>query len=609
MKKIVGIVVGVLVAALIIYVIVSKEGVVKKAGLENYIPKDAVAFYSVQDIKGTWDNVKNSNFWKQVSKINVIENLTRQANLTAVTATLAQNLGFEPNEKNIMALLGNEVAIAIVVGARNDPEPKVLVLSQGTEKKGVANTVGKLIGNAKKTAGTTVASMKHQNVELLTLTSADPTVPEVNYAQLGDVMVMGIGNTKTAVQNVIGLYKGKSRDTIARTEGFKKLNALAAGTGKNVVGKFYMDFEKISQTVGGLNLPIPGGGAPANLGAPLSILKSIGGVTWIDKGLQTKILVIPNKANMDAATKMLWDVKPKKAVSLELVPEGTILYSVSNSLDVASLWKMWKDNLSKQAPEQAKVITDAVLQAETSMGMSIEGDILSWIGDEISYTFNEINVEGVFPIPKMSLIIKVTDEAKARAFLQRIVELVNEQAITPPAAPAAGTTTPAPAFQLNLEKSSYSGVEIESINIPLVGKGLSPGFAFVKGFLVISTSTATIEKMIDVSKKKGASLVEDANFKKIGHGLSRKVNQLGYINTAKIFDSAIDICNWIVSFQQLNIPGAAMPPAQIEATRKTLTDTVIPLLRCLKVVDVIGVSTVYTKEGIEQTIVTKIEDL
>lgn len=615
MKKIVGIIIGVLVAALIIYAVVPKKKFVGEGvGLETLIPKDAVAYYSMKDFKGTWSLVKDSNFWKQVSSLQLWKDLKTQENINAFSKSLNDSLGFDLTEGKIMDVIGQELALAIVVGARNDTEPKVLILTKTGTRTQLAETAAKLIDKARGAGTSAVETWKYGDSTLTHVKSNDPTAPEINYVFVSNVLALGIGNTKEVLQNVVDLYKGKSSDSIAHSEGYQKLAAMEGKTGAHVVGKFYMDFDKITQTVGGVNLPVPGGTGPANVAAPLSMLKSIGGVTWIDNGLNTKIFVIPNKANMDETTRSLWDVKPQKPSSIHFVPEGTVLYSVSNSLDVPGLWKIWQTNLSKQAPEQAKAITDAIAVAEKNMGMSIEGDILSWIGDEIAYTFNEVNVEGIFPIPKMALIVKVKDEAKAKAFLEKLVDLINKQAVAAPAAAAPGAGAPAetapaaPPFQLKLEKTNYGGVEVNAMNVPLIGKGLSPGYAFVNGFLVVASGSSMLEKMIDVSQNKGNSIISDPNYKKVASAIAGDVNQLGYVNTEKMFDVAVDICNWVVAFQQMNVPGTAIAPAQAEATKKILTETVIPILKSLKAVKVVGISTVYSKDGIEQNIVTRIED-
>ena len=163
-------------------------------------------------------------------------------------------------------------------------------------------------------------------------------------------------------------------------------------------------------------------------------------------------------------------------------------------------------------------------------------------------------------------------------------------------------------MQLKFEEVSYGGVPIRFISVPLVGKGLTPGYAFLGDFLVLATSTSTLEKMIDLSQGKGNSLLKDSNYLSVSSELPEKTNQMGYINTQRIFDMAIDICNWIISFQQLNLPPVFSPgvlaAGQADATQKVLRDTVIPLLKAMKAVKVIGINTTYTENGIEQIIST-----
>ena len=144
-----------------------------------------------------------------------------------------------------------------------------------------------------------------------------------------------------------------------------------------------------------------------------------------------------------------------------------------------------------------------------------------------------------------------------------------------------------------------------------MGMGLTPGFAFLGDFLVLSTSTAVLEKLVDLSQGTGNSLLKDPNYLSISSDLPEKTNQMGYVNTQRIFDVAIDICNWVISFQQLNVPPAGAPgsvmSAQTTATQKVLTETVIPLLKAMKAVRVIGINTTYTENGIEQIIATRVQ--
>ncbi len=640
MKKAIGILIGLAAVVLVLLVFIVPKKMHGPSGvtLENYVPKSAVAFYSVKDIQGTWQQLRNSEFYKEVSSLPIWQEMQAQQAVANFLKAFKDGFGFDLTEQRIMDVVGDELAIAVLMGAPADPEPKLLILTRAGTKTKLAEVAGRLLDKVKSASQQKIESWKYGDYELNNVKSADPTAPELNYAFLDNVLVLGVGKTRNALENVVDLYKGKKGESIASSENFQKFLSLTSDVkGKNI-GLFYMDFEQIAKAVEGAKLPIPGAGA--NLSQTLSLLKMIGGVSTLHDGIFTKIYVVPNKQGMDPSTRALWEVKPQVLTSIKYVPEGTVLYSVTNSMDVRKLWNLWKDNLSKQAPDQAKTIMDAIATAETNIGMSVEGDLLSWIGDEIAYTFNEVNLETVFPIPKMALIIKVTDKAKAQAFIDKLVDYANRQAVAKPVAatpaaeavPAAGAAatetpvapavgepataapvTPAAPVQLNFQESNYGGVPIKFISVPLVGKGLTPGYAFLDDFLILSTSTSTLEKMIDVSQGKGKSLLKDPNYMSVSAELPAKTNQLGYVNTQRIFDIAIDICNWIISFQQLNLPPAAAPgaltAAQTNATQKVLQDTVIPLLKAMKAVRVIGINTTYTDNGIEQIIATHMADV
>ncbi len=642
MKKAIGILIALAVVVLVVLFVVfpKKHAGVPGISLENYVPKSAVAYYSIKDMQGTWGQIRNSEFYKEISLLPLWKEVQAQQAVGNFLRAFKDGFGFELTEQRIMDVVGDELAIAVLMGAPADPEPKILFLTRTGTKTQLAEMVGRLMDKAKSAGNQKIETWSHNGFNVHNVKSADPTAPELNYVFLDNLLVLGVGKTRSAMQSVVDLYKGKSDEAITSSENFKKFAGMASSVKGSNLGVFYMDFEQIAKAVAAGNVNVPGA-VGTNITQTLSLLKLIGGVTTLENGLFTKIFILPNKDGMDPATRALWEIKPQPLTSLRFVPEGTVLYSVTNSMDVKRLWGIWKENLQKQAPAQSQTILSAIAQAETNMGMTVEGDLLSWIGDEIAYTFNDVNLESVFPIPKMSLLIKVTDQAKAQAFIDKMIDYANNQTAQPVTteavaietttpAPAAGATTPGeaqvatetvavattqpakPPLQLKFEDSSYGGVAIKSISIPLVGKGLAPGYAFLGDYLVLSTSAATLEKIIDVYQGKANSLLKDPNFISVSAEVPEKTNQMGYINTQRIFDIAIDICNWIISFQQLNAPAAGSPnaisPSQADATSRVLRETVIPLLRAMKAVRVVSISTTYTDEGIEQIISTHLQD-
>ncbi len=636
MKKAIGILIALAAVALLVILFIvpklpKKAAVGPGLSLETYVPKGTVAFYSLRDMQGTWNQLRNSQFYKEISSLPIWKEVQAQQAVGNFLNAFKEGFGFDLTEQRIMDVVGDELAIAVIMGAPADPEPKLLIMTRTGTKTQLAEMAGRLLDKAKSAGNQKIENWKYEGVEINNVKSADPTAPEINYVFLDNILAVGVGKTRNVLESVVDLYKGKRGESISNSDNFKKFLSLSADVkGKNV-GLFFMDFEQIAKAVEAAKGQVPGA-LGANLGQTLSLLKLIGGVSTLSHGLFTKIYVVPNKAGMDPSTRSLWEMKPQALSSIKFVPEGTVLYSVTNSMDAKKLWGIWKENLLKQAPAQAKTVLDAIAEAQTKMGMTVEDDLLSWVGDEIAYTFNDVNLEGVFPIPKMALMIKVTDKAKAQAFIDRMVEYVNKQSaanVAPPGAapaespanadgttPLPATTAPlapaAPAFQMKFEDLSHEGVAIKFISVPLMGKGLTPGYAFLGDYLVLATSTTTLEKMIDVSRGKGNSLLKDANYLSVAAEMPEKTNQMGFVNTQRIFDIGTEICNWVISFQQLNLPAATpggVTTGQSEATAKILRETVIPLLKAMRVVRVIGINTTYTEEGIEQIIATHLEEV
>ena len=113
--------------------------------------------------------------------------------------------------------------------------------------------------------------------------------------------------------------------------------------------------------------------------------------------------------------------------------------------------------------------------------------------------------------------------------------------------------------------------------------------------------------MIETYKGKRAPLESDADFQNASSIMERKTNQLVYVNSSKMLDAGIEICNWVVSFQAVQAP-AAPEAGAAPGNQQFIQDSLIPLLKCLKSVKVVGINTLYTSNGIEQTFYARFED-
>lgn len=584
--------------------------------LARYVPQNVVAYYSISNIETMWNNIRNSNFWKEFTALKIWQDAEMNTALENFKKDFTTQYGFELGEGTMMDLMGQELALAVLPMKLEQPQPSVILLSRVGAKTKVADTIVKMMEKTRGEAKSEIETTKRGSSEIVEIKGGEEGDPELYYAIVGNNLVLGVGpDSRASVENAIDIADGKSQDSLANNPQYRDLIASTT-LGKNTVGRFYMDMSNIGSFMTAL-AAIPGGAAlPANVADAFGVLKMIGGTMVMNQGLYTKIQIIPNREKMDAQTRAMWDSRPAKPESIAFIPAGSYLYSASSSLDVKSMWDLWQTNLKAQNAQQAQLITTGIQNFEQAIGVSIEKDIISWIGNEAAYLFYEIG-KGLIPMPKMAILVKAKNKRDAEAFLNKLVDAVNKQTATlgaPAAAPegevAAPAAPPTPAaalagFKLRIAKEPYKGEELNILDIPLLGKALAPSYAFVGDFLIICSSSELLQQMIETYKGNLPSLEQDPEFQMAASVMDRKTNQLVYVNTSKMMDAGVEICNWIVSFQTLQTPPEA---AGATPNQAFIQESLIPLLKCLKTIKVLGINTVYTSQGIEQTFFTQIED-
>lgn len=415
-----------------------------------------------------------------------------------------------------------------------------------------------------------------------------------------------------------------------------------------------MDFSKMRKYLQALTLPGPEG-TPARVATGMETLDFLGGWTEIKNGLITKLYIYPSAEALDPELKKMWETSPQAPSTLRFAPEKALLYIVSSSIDLSSMWNLWQTNLKAQAPEQAQPIMEGIENFKEEWGIDLETEVFPLVGNEIAFIFSDINTEGLMPIPKLGLALKINNKEKIDKLISDIIAKNNEKAAAEAEAAAAevGTavevteeaavevsteegevteeeevtveTEPAPPptirFQINLTDESYDEHPIKALQLPLIGTGLAPGYTYLDDFLIIGATTKTLQEIIDVTKGKIKPLSHDPIYQKIAAVLPKKNNQASYINMERLMEIGIGICNWVISFQQLSMPAGPAPEdpeeaelfnqrkTQAEATIATINNNVIPLLKTLKAIKVVATVAVNKPDHIEQTLVLRVEDI
>ena len=594
--------------------------------IASIVPQEVAFYYSVQNLQTIWDDIKDSRFWQEFSNLSTWNNLQVASGLQDLQQQFKENIGIDLNEENLMKLAGQELVITLTPGLEAATAPQIVIYCRSDKKQSLLDIVNPIVTTIEENSADRIEKIDYEKKTITHIKAPSADQPDIYFVISGDILAIAIGDSLSNLKKSIDLITGKTKAALADRANFKQIAGDATGD-KKLAGLFFIDFTELKDYFQALSLPGPEG-TPTQLGAGLDTLKYIGGWSEIKDGLVTKIYIYPNVDALDPVMKKMWQTAPEAPQSLRLTPENSLLYFVSTSLDLPAMWKLWQDNLIKSgAPEQSQAVLDGINNFETEWGIDLETDIFPLI------------TEGLVPIPKLGLLLKIKDKAKTTKLIASLIEKNNTKAAAAAAAAqvpeSTGTETPAseattaepeaPAgglrMQINLTDETYEDTTIKAVQLPLLGTGLAPGYTYIDNFLVLGATTKTLQEVIDVSKGKVKPLNQDPLYQEMLGDLPKENNQSSYINTAKLMNIGVDICNWIISFQQLSIPQGPVPEdpdaaqefnmrkAQTEATITTIRDNVIPLLKTLKALKGIGTTAVNKKDHVEQTMVLRVEDL
>ncbi|MDP8218012.1 MAG: DUF3352 domain-containing protein, partial [Candidatus Theseobacter exili] len=430
----------------------------------------------------------------------------------------------------------------------------------------------------------------------------NPTVPgpQFNYVFVADLFIIGAGIDDSIIRKAIDIGVAKGKGSLGKSDLYRKAMESVKVSGENR-GLLFVDVSKIVDLIKAF--PIPGldqANVTDGIEKTLGVIETIAGALSFNYSkkavdrIDFNMFFAKNKNVKDADILDAWSVKPADIKNLSFVPSGAVLFSMSNTVDIAKLWELWKNSLRQQAPERADEILSTVDQFESDTGVSIQDDILSWIGDEFGFLLSDVDMGGLFPFPKIALIIKVTDGAKATASLGKITNVIVEKSV--PEGVTEETEGEAAASPIKASSESYGGQTLQSLEIRLPYQSLTPAYAVMDDYLIIGTSKETVKNLIDTKDGKAKSVKSDAAFKTATKGFPVKVNQLGFLNATRALDLIIEITTWANSLQQ---QAAGTPSTE---TAAAITETVIPVLNALKTVESIGVVAVNEKDGIEQSV-------
>ena len=621
MKKTIGIILAIAVLAMGMFLFLKIKVRPTGTEAESLVPASALVYISQREIGGDWEKLKASGFWKELTSSGWWPEWELQ--IEDLKGKMESKWGVSLKERDILEILGREVAIILLPGEREDLQPRGLLLTRVGMKTKVEERLAKMQDNL--FGRDKLRSETYEGIEITTLETSSPGI-ELSYAFLGDWLVLGVGKNNSALKESVNIYRGRSRASLMNDENFQEVRSKLP---EERAGLFYINMEKtLASYPEGTIEKIAKGEAPLKdlnrrMKSSLEMIKTMGMATWFDRGLKAKFCMLLNREEADENLLEMYTWKPRKSESIKYLPKGTVIYAGNNSFDVGAYWKYLRKTLKKQDPQVAEQMFRGVERLKTEWGLSLEDDILSWMGNEFAYALSEVDMEGPFPRPGYFLMLKVKDDKKARETLAKVEDILEK----------AGLEKGLP-FPLKFGEENYAGEEIKFLQVPI---SLTPGYAFIDDFLVISTNTSTIRKLIDTKRGEGASLTQDANFKRVESIFGKKSNSLCYVNIEKSLDIVHGLTGWVLSMREGQLSRIKKRKAalesrefetseekekelracqrrldtmkkQVNSLRDNLEKKVYPLLESLKVLKSSGINVVIDKKGAEETFYLAVEE-
>jgi hypothetical protein len=537
--------------------------------LAKLVPDGPVFFKTSVDVEKMWASVSESNFWKRFTSLKLWDEAGVTAGLRDIAEGFSKEVGFDLSTKNIMSLLGKEVAVAVYAEGEETPQIRAYVLFRGNPKSTAEEIVNKFVSFVKEQVGDEAEfnDTVYEGTKITSIKGAKAPV-QFEYGFIEDVLAFGVGNTSPGIKNIVDVAKG-SGNSLADNAQFKKiLEATKMSTGR-YAGCFYADLRNFGKIFGALE----GAGLPAPVQPMIQSMKQaytmpiiLGGTGYIDRGIVAKLVTIPAGETTNELIQLSLKTTPASGSNISFIPENTIAYvGVNNMPDPEKLWPL----LQKQWEEQgaAAPISMVVGQIERVLGMKLEEDVLPWVGTEFAVLFTDLDTKVGFPYPKFALMGKIKDMAKAKTFLQKVNAMIKE-------------ATAETGFKFEgVEYKSYS-LNSVTMALPLpLPITLTPSYGIVEDFLIVGSSADLLKQMIDTFKGEGKDLANNAAFKDIN--VPAETTSVFFFNWAGFMEAVKATGAWAVQFFQAQ-------PTMADSVKAAVENYVVPIANCLSALQTIG---------------------
>jgi len=562
MKKLIFIlIVFVLVVVVASLLLFTKKG--DGVPVENVVPSGPLAYFNVKDLGAKLDNLTAKEFFSKVSEIDIISVMKKNgasAKEVAQAEALIGQLSDQEVHGFIKRFFGQEVAVAVYPTKFKDLSlnslyniaANVIFVTRLSPEAEFMTFFVDTLGRFSKDFNSEV--IKYQGEDIHIISTKDNMV-KLGYVRIKDLFVFGFGDKParrgldTFLEQVPSLAMDKRYEKAvslqlpeADSVQYVDLETVVSDMKKQVIElatqklKSKEELALVEQNVEEGLRDVRG-------------LRSMVVSTVCADPTRLKLGVTFDRSKMGSEIAKLYACPAQDNRSLSLVPGDILAYQWASCFDLDYYWKQSKKEMQQAAAMApgGKDPRDLIAGFEEKLGISIEQDIIPTIGDEMGGYLQDINLNGMFPIPHLVLFLEVKDEKKADMIINSLIE---KQPIFRP------------------ESDEHDGVGIQFFTIPLMAD-VQPAYAFVDGFLMITTSKPMIKEAIDVRQGAAPGLKDRAGVYDAETNMGRNVNSVLFVKFDQLMGKLRQLVAWADKWAQVQV---SKQDAFIKGSEQRLAD-------------------------------------
>ncbi len=501
-------------------------------GTLEIIPSDAIFALEAGRPVETWKKVADSRFgrelaaselWEETGIGRWFEDLDDQ--IRSATGGLMTGKAWED-------LFGRGAALALIPSPLEGGHPALLGVSRPGLRTRVMETAARAFDGLRRETDRLMRVDEYNGYRLVDIGPSDAFPFFIGYSLGGDFLAVVVSQDPPApvLRRVIDLrLSPETGPSLYRSGRYRELSRVLETADDDWLG-MYFDFDHfraLLQTLGE-TVSITG---PEMIAAQWEDVidgirrrweaqKYMGARLYWNRGPAVRIAAVTDPDDPAGPTPGAADYTLSSAFFL--MPSEPLFCFVGRT-DPSAFWREWRE-LHWLLPPWLEETLGGFAEWEAAADFSLETDLLPRLGDEAAFLLDEIDFDGLFPLPRAAVALKARDAVELESALDGIVARL-----------AAAEQIRAPA------RMTYSEVEITFFPIPLLAQ---PSYALIGDLLVISSSRELMVDLIDTAQGRTPSLLASPLFLELSSRVSPAAEKFGLVNTGMLIDRLIRLEEW-----------------------------------------------------------------